>query len=81
VSDIVFEQAKQLAAKLSPADRARLVEWLEATLSEGSAPFAPTVPRRSLYGLCTDLSPALTDKDIEEVRREIWSSFPHEDIV
>jgi hypothetical protein len=27
MSDIEFEQVKELATRLSPADRARLVEW------------------------------------------------------
>jgi len=81
MSDIVLEQVKQLAAKLSPAERARLVERFEATLSDESGAPAPTAPRRSLYGLCADLGPGLTDKDIEEVWREMRSNFPHEDIV
>lgn len=68
VSDIVLEQVKQLAAKLSHAERACLVEWLESTMSDESAASAPTAPRRSLYGLCADLGPGPTDKDIEEVR-------------
>jgi hypothetical protein len=79
-SDTVLEQVKQLAAKLFPAERAHLVEWLEATLSDESGAPAPTAPRHSLYGLCADLCPGPTDKDIEGVRREMWSNFPHEDI-
>jgi hypothetical protein len=81
MSAIVFEQVKELATRLSPADRARIVEWLEATLSDESGTPAPTALRRSLYGLCADLGLRLTDKDIEESRREMWSNFPHEDIV
>ena len=76
MSDIVFEQVKELAARLSPAEKARLIEWLEATLGEEGAAPAPPTPSRSLYGLCADLGPGPTDEDIEEVRQLMWSSFP-----
>jgi hypothetical protein len=80
MSDIVFEQVKELATRLSPAEKAQLIEWLEATLGEeGTAP-APPTPSRSLYGLCADLGPGATDEDIEEVRREMWSNCPHQGI-
>jgi hypothetical protein len=80
MSDIVFEQVKELATRLSPAEKARLIEWLEATLGDEHAAPAAVTPPRSLYGLCADLGPGPTDEDIEEVRREMWSNFPHKDI-
>jgi hypothetical protein len=76
MSDIVFEQVKELATRLSLAEKARLIEWLEATLSEEGAAPAPPTPSRSLYGLCADLGPGPTDEDIEEVRQLMWSNFP-----
>lgn len=36
--------------------------------------------RKSLLGLCADLGPAPSAKEIDEVRREMWADFPREDI-
>ena len=49
MSEVVLEQAKGLVTKLSPSEKAHLIEWLEATLGDGTA--MPATPRRSLYGL------------------------------
>ena len=35
-------------------------------------------PRRSLYGLWSDLEIKLTDTDITESRQEMWGDFPKE---
>lgn len=37
-------------------------------------------PRRSARGLWADLGVDLTEEDIAEARREMWGSFPREDI-
>ncbi|MCP9493158.1 MAG: DUF2281 domain-containing protein [Pyrinomonadaceae bacterium MAG19_C2-C3] len=39
------------------------------------------IPRRSLRGLWADLGLEVTAEDIDEARREMWSNFPHEDIL
>lgn len=36
---------------------------------------------KSLRGLWKDLHPSISDKDIDDVRREMWKDFPREDIV
>ena len=38
-----------------------------------------TVRRSRLKGLCSDLGVQITDRDIDEVRREVWANFPRED--
>lgn len=38
-------------------------------------------PRRSIKGLCADLNLSITEEDIAEARRAMWSNFPREDIV
>lgn len=38
-------------------------------------------PRRSSRGLWAGLGIEITEKDIEEARREMWANFPREDIV
>jgi hypothetical protein len=37
-------------------------------------------PRRSLRGLWADLGVHLSEEDLAEARREMWGSFPREDI-
>ncbi|MFQ5793724.1 MAG: hypothetical protein ACE5JP_01580 [Candidatus Bipolaricaulia bacterium] len=37
-------------------------------------------PWRSLKGLWADLGVQITEEDIDEARREMWSNFPREDI-
>lgn len=35
-------------------------------------------PRRSLLGLCADLNVSITEEDIAEARKEMWSNFPRD---
>lgn len=37
-------------------------------------------PRRSVEGLWADLQVDLTEEDIAEARREMWGTFPREDV-
>jgi hypothetical protein len=37
-------------------------------------------PRKSLYGLWAGKGIDITEEDIDEIRREMWSNFPREDI-
>ncbi len=80
MSDATLEQVRRLAAKLSPEEKTRLAQWIEETSGEEVDDAARTKLRRSLYGLCADLGPGPTDEDIEDVRREMWTGFPREDI-
>jgi hypothetical protein len=43
------------------------------------APAVTTMPRGFL-GLCADPGPAPSAEEIEEARREMWASFPRDDI-
>ncbi|MBD2384754.1 DUF2281 domain-containing protein [Cylindrospermum sp. FACHB-282] len=36
----------------------------------------PKKPRRSLYGLWSDLDIEISEKDITEARQEMWGNFP-----
>ncbi|MBH8556032.1 DUF2281 domain-containing protein [Nostocaceae cyanobacterium CENA357] len=36
----------------------------------------PKKPRRSLYGLWSDLGIEITETDIAEARQEMWGNFP-----
>ncbi len=35
-------------------------------------------PRRSLYGILSDLDVRITEEGIAEARREMWGNFPRE---
>jgi hypothetical protein len=74
-----LEQALALASNLSPIEKVRLVEQVMATL-ERELKQQNKQPKHSLYGLCADLGTAPSAEDIDEVRREMWSNFPREDI-
>lgn len=37
-------------------------------------------PRPTIQGLCADLSVRITDEDIAEARKEMWGTFPREDV-
>ena len=69
------------ALRLSYADRARLIERLAATLVE-EAPASNTgnTPKRSLRGLLAEYGPAPSAEEIDEVRRDMLTGFPREDI-
>lgn len=74
---VTFEGVLEQAKQLTPADQARLIEQL-ATAIEHELTAVQPVPRQSLRGLWQGLN--ITDKDIAEVRREMWGNFPREDI-
>ena len=78
-STLRFEEIAALAGKLSPQDKLRLISEVAATLKDDIVERGKA-PLRSLYGLCTDLGPAPSAEEIDEVRREIWANFPREDI-
>jgi hypothetical protein len=72
-----FEQAMAIALNLSPLDKVRLVEQVMATLEQDLVSNQKK-PKRSLYGLWSDVS--VSAEDVDDARQEMWSEFPHEDI-
>jgi hypothetical protein len=74
-----LENLIDLAKQLSPLDKLRLVEGvlpdLEASLRSAEVPSF-----QSLYGALSNLGPAPSAEDIEEVRREMFQNFPRTDI-
>jgi hypothetical protein len=73
--DMLFEQAKHL----SPKEKAELVMRLSELL-QTEIPESSKKQRKSLRGILSDLGPAPSAEDIDEVRREMWKNFPREDI-
>jgi hypothetical protein len=72
-----FERAATIASNLSRLDKVRLVKQVMATLEEDFTS-EKKKPKRSLYGLWSDVS--VSEEDIDDARREMWGKFPREDI-
>jgi hypothetical protein len=74
---VSLEEALDLVKQLSPLDKARLIERIVPDIERELKAAQPT-PRKSLRGLWRGLD--ITEEEIAEVRREMWSNFPREDI-
>jgi hypothetical protein len=74
---MTLEEVLALVRQLSPLDKARLIEHLVPDIERELRAGEPT-PRTSLLGLWRGLG--VTEDDIDEARREMWSGFPREDI-
>ena len=75
-----FDQIWALVLNAPYPDKARLAEKLNEVLERDLKQDEVKKPKRSLYGLCADLGTAPSAEDIDEVRGEVWSNFPREDI-
>jgi hypothetical protein len=68
---------EQLIAKmrdLPPEKKREVLAFVDALKGTDSK----SRPRRSLLGLWADLDFHVTDEDVAEARREMWSKFPRE---
>jgi hypothetical protein len=74
---ITLTEVKNLARQLPLQDKVRLIEWIAPQIERDLRKVQPT-SRKSLRGLWRDLD--LTEANINEARREMWSNFPREDI-
>lgn len=76
-----FEEVLGLAKRLPPRQKLQLIE---AIVPDLAAPLAAaegkTKPLRSLYGLWKDLGVDLSAEDIDAARRDMWGTFPREDV-
>jgi|TARA_B100000315_G_C14019727_1_gene338268 hypothetical protein len=74
--EVSLKKVLQLARKLSPLDKVKLLEQmipdLEAHLRSSEA---SSHPLRSVYGLCADLGPAPSSEDIDDMRRDVFGDF------
>lgn len=62
---------------LSSLDKVRLVEKVMEMLERELEKDIST-PKRSLYGLWSDLD--ISDSTIDDARQEMWDQFPREDV-
>ncbi len=72
-----LEKLLELAKQLSAVDKIRLIERLAPQIEHELKSCNPA-GRRLLRGLWKGLD--LSEEDIDQARREIWSEFPREDI-
>jgi hypothetical protein len=68
-----------LARQLSPLDKVRLVDSVIPDV-EASLESADGRPLRSAYGLCSDLGPAPSSEDIQQIREAMFGDFPRTDL-
>jgi len=76
---VTLEQVVSLARQLPPLEKIRLIEQMAPEIERDMLSQRP-LKRKSLLGLCADLGPAPSAKEIDEIRREMWAGFPREDI-
>lgn len=72
---MTIEQAVLEKIKILPMNRKQEVLDFAEFLEEKDA---KPQPRRSMYGLLSDLKINLTEEDIAEARKEMWGNFPRE---
>lgn len=72
----VAESVIEKMQSLTPEQQREVVDLVE-TLAKSNE---TRRPRRSLMGVFSHLKLHITDEDIAEARREMWSNFPREDI-
>ena len=71
-----WEQIAEKAKRLTPEKQREVLDFLDFLRAREHS----TKPRRSAAGILADLNVDVSNEDIEEVRREMWSNFPHRDI-
>ena len=78
-STATLHEVFNLAKKLSPRDKIRLIEHMAPEIERDLLSSQPK-PRKSLWGLWADLGSAPSAEEIDKARREEWANFPREDI-
>ena len=70
IEEAILEKVRALP----PAKKAEVLQFVSGLEAAASPPF------RSPKGLLSDLNFTITEKDLAEARREMWSGFPRNDI-
>ncbi len=74
---ITLEQVLSLANQLSLMDKVRLIEEITPRIKQ-EIQTSPSAPRKSLRGVWKGTH--ISEQDIIEIRREMWSDFPRRDV-
>jgi hypothetical protein len=79
--NVSLEQAIRFAKQLTPLEKVRLIEQIIPDLAAPLEALSQKPrPLRSAYGLCADLGTAPSAEEIDDLRREVFSGFPRQDI-
>ena len=70
----IEQQVLEKLRDLPPEKQKEVLDFVDYLKEKNST----NKPRHSLLGLWTDLNFHVTEEDIAEVRREMWSSFPRD---
>jgi len=70
IEELVIEKLRGLP----PDQKKEVLDFVEFLQEKKDA----KQPLRSLHGLWADLGVEITEKDITDARREMWSTFPRE---
>ena len=73
----MYERLLDEALKLSPEEQRRLRDQLTKVIER--APIRHNT-RRSSYGKYAHLGTAPSAEDIDDIRHEMWSTFPRDDV-
>lgn len=76
---MTLDEALKLVKQLSPLDQLKLIEQITPDIHRALSQ-TPLTPRKSLWGLCSDLGSAPSEADIDEIRAVEWASFAGESI-
>jgi hypothetical protein len=76
---VTLAEILDMVTQLSLVDKVRLIERVAPQI-EQELLVKPSKPRKSLYGLWSDLGPAPSADEIDQIRREEWANFPRNDI-
>ena len=70
----IEQQVLERLRELPPEKQKEVLDFVDLLKRKNG----PKAPRRSLLGLWSDLDTHITEEDIAEVRREMWSNFPRD---
>lgn len=68
IEQVVLENFREL----TPDKQQEVLDFIQFLKQKSQ----PKKPRRSLYGLWSDLDITITEDDIAEARQEMWGNFP-----
>jgi Protein of unknown function (DUF2281) len=70
----IEEQVLEKLRDLPPEKQKEVLDFVDFLKEKNGA----SEPRRSLLGLWADLGFHVTEQDLAEARREMWSNFPRD---
>jgi len=75
---VTLEEVLNQVRQLSLVDKVRLIKRVAPEIERELTTDQPS-PRKSLWGLCSDLGVAPSADEIAQARQEEWAAFPRED--